>query len=522
MPQERRAERGPPVAAEPANERRASPFRTVRRIALGEDSEIHLASSSRRTSPGTPRWVVVKRLRQDRLADSETRAALVSEVDFVRQLAHPRLPRFFGADAGARSPWFAQEYVDGPDLATLLLEVGKRGRRLDLRAVWQVMFGMAEALQFLHEEAWRSVDGAPEGSPLLHLDLVADNVLVAADGFARLTDLGRGWFVGSDREPPMATRGFTPALAPEQARGQAVDVRSDIFLFGVLFYECLTGRHPFLRDTVHETAREVGRARPLPLETLRPVPPEVAAFVERCLDVAPNGRFSSAAELIVALHALDLPGVDEGQAVLAAEIASVFPGHGGSSRPWVLRGGIFRPPFLPMVLSWLPPPIAGPESPSPAVLPAEGGPVQLGPNTGRVPDPDVEATDAFQHLPEEQVIEPAVAGSAAAAPHAPDTEGAAPTEVPRPPKKRKRRRETAPWLRAGLAAALGAGLTALAFLLFVPRTPELGPTPPRSRTPGARATRRGLWDPSCPQPRPPRSQRPLSRSSFTASPRARG
>ena len=484
-------------AAEAVNERRATAFRTVCRIARGADSEVVLASSSQRTSPGTPRWVALKRLRSDRPHDAETREALRREIELARKLAHPRLPRVFAAEEAGRSPYIAQEYVDGPDLATLLLEVGKRGRRLDLRVAWHVMLGMAEALQFLHRSAWRSVEGAPKGAALLHGDLVADNVLVCVDGTVRLTDLGRAWFVGSDVEPPSATRGFTPALSPEQARGTAVDVQSDIFLFGALFYECLTGRHPFLRDTVHETAREVGRARPVPLERLRPVPPELAALVDRCLDVSPARRYESVQHLIAAMRGLQLPGVSAGDAVLAGEIASVFPGHEGSARPWVLRGGSFRPPFLPMVLSWLPPPIAGPESPGPALAPQPTA-AQLGPDTGRMPRPDLEPTDT----------PPVVDGSARPEPQPADPSVDEDKREDRRPRRRKRRPRgtTVPsqpvpraprpprwapwprfggWARAGLAASLGAGLTALAFLLFVPRTPELRPAlgPPDGAAP---------------------------------------
>ncbi len=318
---------------------------------------------------------------------------------------------------------------------------------------------------------------------------MADNVLVCVDGTVRLTDLGRAWFVGSDVEAPPATRGFTPALSPEQARGKPVAVQSDIFLFGALFYECLTGRHPFLRDTVHETAREVGRARPVPLERLRPVPPELAALVERCLDVAPARRYESAEDLIAAMRGLELPGVSAGDAVLAGEITSVFPGHEGSARPWVLRGGSFRPPFLPMVLSWLPPPIAGPESPVAAPAP-EPTAAQLGPDTGRMQRPEPAPPGA-----------PAQGDSPARASR---PKGVSPiededTQGTERPRRRKRRRTTVPsqavprppatprwaagsrfgvWVWAGLAAALGAGLTALAFLLFVPRTPDLGPGAP--------------------------------------------
>ena len=505
----------PAVAA--VNERRSTPFRTVRVIARGEDAEVVLASSSRRTSPGTPRWVAVKRLRPDRHGDPETRDAFMSEIRMARLLRHPRLPRTFAAEGEGRSPWLAMDYVDGPDLATLLLEASKRGRRLDLRGLWYVMMGVVEALHFLHTEAAAQIPGTPPGSPLLHGDLVPDNVLVSSKGEVRLADLGRAWFVGSDSRQPAGTRGFTPALTPEQARGLPLDARSDIFLFGVLFYEGLTGRHPFLRDTVHETAREVGRARPVPLEALRPVPPELAALVDRCLEGDPKARFQSSDQLMTAMRGLDLPGAEDGRQELAAEIAAAFPAHGSSERPWVLRGGSFHPPFLPMVLSWLPPPIVGPDSVSAVSTPlAAPGPTQLGPDTGRVtkaeagvPPPETEPDFTATEL-----VLPSVPD--AAPPPGPVPIQAAETlPFPQPAlRKKKRRRKSVPaaqtqpsvppraapwdgqsrlaaWLRTAAAGALGAGLTSLVFLLFVPRTPEAptpAPAPSAAEDPAPRAT----------------------------------
>ena len=134
-------------------ERRSSAVRVVRLIARGEDCEVMLAIPSRLTSPGTPRWLALKRLRADRLGDQESRAALRREIELANALHHPNIPGVRDARPEARSPVMASDYIDGPDLATLLLELNKRGRRLDLRCAIGVVSAVAEALRYLHEDA---------------------------------------------------------------------------------------------------------------------------------------------------------------------------------------------------------------------------------------------------------------------------------------------------------------------------------------------------------------------------------
>ena len=361
-----------PVSAGRSLQRRRDPYRTLRRIARGEMSEIVLAEPASRSGSG---WVVIKRLRAERQGDEESVSALRREIELAGRLVHPRLPRVRERRIEGASPWMAMEYIDGPDLARVLLELGKRDRRLDLRSVHAVLVAVVDALRFLHEKAGALLGGGAQGRPVLHNAVGPQNTLVGAHGDVRLADLGHAWFSGRNQPRARTTIGMMSSLTPEALRDQPVSERTDIFLVGVLLYECLTGRHPFLRDTVQETAREVGRGAPTPVDVLRPVPPELSDLTHRCLAVDPAERPASMAELADALARLPLPGREDGTRVLVKELRALFPEHNDASRPWVLRGRGFHPSFLPMVSSWLPAPNSTLDLVSPPSV--EGRPARL-------------------------------------------------------------------------------------------------------------------------------------------------
>lgn len=361
-----------PVSAGRSLQRRRDPYRPLRRIARGEMSELVLAEPASRSGAG---WVVIKRLRAERQGDDESVSALRREIELAGRLVHPRLPRVRERRIEGVSPWMAMEYVDGPDLARVLLELGKRDRRLDLRSVHAVLVAVVDALRFLHEKAGALLGGGAQGRPVLHNAVGPQNILVGAHGDVRLADLGHAWFTGRNQPRARTTIGLMSSLTPEALRDQPVSERTDIFLVGGLLYECLTGRHPFLRDTVQETAREVGRGAPVPVDALRPVPPELSDLTHRCLAIDPAARPASMAELADALARLPLPGREDGTRVLVKELRALFPEHNDASRPWVLRGRGFHPSFLPMVSSWLPAPNSTLDLVSPPSV--EGRPARL-------------------------------------------------------------------------------------------------------------------------------------------------
>lgn len=441
------------LAASRTLDRRLPTHRVLRRIAKGERTEVVLAEPLE--AGAGARWVALKRLLPGMLGDEEATLALRREIELAGRLQHPRLPRILDRRIEGRAPWMTMEYVDGPDLSRLLLELGRRGKQLDLASVLVVAHGILDGLRYLHREAGDHLGGPSTGLPVLHGDLSPANVLLTAAGDVKIADLGRAWVGGRTQPAPRTTHLQMASLTPESVRDQPFTERSDVFLVGTVLYECLTGRHPHLQDSVQATARVVGLGEPTPVAHLRPdVPPGLADLVERCLARDPDDRPPSAGTVARELAAL---GLGEDPRALVRELVAVFPAHNDASLPWALRGESFHPPFLPMVLSWLPAPplVEAPGlsswSPPPAEPPWEAQAKLRGAHEV-VPDdePEDEDVDTLRDDDEEPVA-------------APTPPPPAPTPPPPGPK----------WWGIGIGAGLGALSTALLFALFVPRTPSV-------------------------------------------------
>ena len=143
---------------------------------------------------------------------------------------------------------------------------------------------------------------------IIHRDLKPENVVITPDGTAKLMDFGLARHTASDDEEPLLT-GTVFYLAPEQARGQVVDARADLYALGVLLYEAVTGRLPFTGDDPLNVIAQHLSAQPVPPRELRPdLPPALEAIILRLLAKNPDDRFATAHEVKVALAAIPTDG----------------------------------------------------------------------------------------------------------------------------------------------------------------------------------------------------------------------
>jgi len=248
------------------------------------------------------RFVALKVLPPDKSSDPDRRKRFLQEAKSASALNHPGIVSVFDVLSVDGEDVLVMELVEGETLDDLLAR-----RRPSLGQALGLAARIADAL------------GRAHAAGIVHRDLKPSNVMVTSDGVKvldfGLAKLGETLFPGS--EAPTATSddlaltrervilGTFGWMSPEQASGQPVDSRSDIFAFGILLYQLLTGRHPFRRATTVETLEAIREEEVEPPSRLVPdLPPEVERTVLRCLHKNPARRWQSLSDLGVMLQDL--------------------------------------------------------------------------------------------------------------------------------------------------------------------------------------------------------------------------
>jgi beta-lactam-binding protein with PASTA domain/tRNA A-37 threonylcarbamoyl transferase component Bud32 len=203
------------------------------------------------------------------------------EAQAAAKLSHPNIVPVFdwGEDAGAY--FIVMEYVEGRPLSALLRE---RGPLEPVRAA-EIASQVAAALASAHRHG------------VVHRDIKPGNVLITDDGQVKVTDFGIARAINTEDSLTQtgAVMGTATYFSPEQAEGLSVDARSDIYSLGVVLFEMLTGRPPFLGDTpVSVASKHVRDAPPTPRELLETVPVELEAVVMKAMAKQPAQRYQGA------------------------------------------------------------------------------------------------------------------------------------------------------------------------------------------------------------------------------------
>ncbi len=273
-------------------------YELERKLAQGGMGEIHLA---RQAGPGGfSRKCVIKRMHAEVSQDPSFVQMFLAEARVTAHLNHPNIAQLydFGQEAGAY--YLAMEYVPGVSVAALNRWHLEQKRFVPTDATLKILSEAARALHYAHTAL--DDDGRPLG--LVHRDVSPGNILVSTSGTVKLIDFG----VAKVAQAAVKTqngvvKGKIQFMAPEQAAGQPVDGRTDVYSLGLVAYELLSGRRAFLGGQV-EVVLAMGRNQFAPIDQARPgLKPSLCSVVTKALATKPADRFASAAEFAKALDA---------------------------------------------------------------------------------------------------------------------------------------------------------------------------------------------------------------------------
>ena len=275
-------------------------YRLVRHLASGAMGNVFEALYC--PEGGFERRVAIKRIHSHLAQQRKFVDGFRREAELCSRLAHPNVIQVMDFGKIGQTYFLAMEFVDGMTLGELAERAWSTGRVLAPSLVAHVGREILEGLAHAHEA--RAADGGP--LRIVHRDLCPQNVLLSANGEVKLTDFGVARALKDASVTDTRTvAGHIAYMAPEQARGESVDARADLFPLGVTLWELLVGRRLFRRDNEAATLTALmSGAVPRASVERRGLDASWDAFLTRALARAPSERFQSAAQMAEALAAL--------------------------------------------------------------------------------------------------------------------------------------------------------------------------------------------------------------------------
>jgi Tol biopolymer transport system component/tRNA A-37 threonylcarbamoyl transferase component Bud32 len=285
------------------------PYEILSLLGAGGMGEVYRARDSR-----LKREVAIKVLPQALSLDSDRLRRFEQEALATAALNHPNILAVFDIGTHEGAPYVVSELLEGETLRERL-----RGGSMAVRKTLDYALQIAHGLAAAHEKG------------IIHRDLKPENLFVTKDGRVKILDFGLAKLTqpegGMHTSLPTMTHateagmvmGTAGYMSPEQVRGVAVDARSDIFSFGAILYEMLSGKRAFHRDTAADTMSAILKEDPPDVtETCRNVSPALERIVQHCLEKNPESRFHSASDIAFDLeHLSGLSGTSARVAAVA-------------------------------------------------------------------------------------------------------------------------------------------------------------------------------------------------------------
>lgn len=311
-------------------------YKIISAVGKGGMGEVYKAHDSR-----LDREVAIKVLPSEMSGDEDRLRRFEREAKATSALNHPNILTVHDIGEFGGAPFIVSELLDGEELRERLDE-----GQIPLRKVTEYAQQIVSGLSAAHEKG------------IVHRDLKPENLFITKDDRVKILDFGlaklsdRGASAGGQSGNEDATRkaltnpgvvmGTVGYMSPEQVRGHKTDHRSDIFSFGLILYEMITGRRAFQHETMAETMSAILKEEPEEITDSNPnISPSLERIVRRCLEKKPDRRFQSTADLGFALESLSAPTSSSGTNMTTA-VSTIGPETERSPWkgriPWIAAG----------------------------------------------------------------------------------------------------------------------------------------------------------------------------------------
>ena len=223
--------------------------------------------------------------------DKEVRQRFQQEAQFVGNLVHRNITLVFDFGVEGDIPYIVQEFLTGYDVDELV----NAGVLTDPKTVASILLQVCEGLEFAHTRG------------IVHRDIKPSNIRVLEDGTVKIMDFGiaKSLEGSSNLTQTGIALGTAGYLAPEQIQGGTVDPRTDIFAFGVVAYELVTGKRPFQGTSLSNVLYQILNDQPAdPSDLTTECPPELQTIIKRCMAKDPNDRYQNVRQVLDALKSV--------------------------------------------------------------------------------------------------------------------------------------------------------------------------------------------------------------------------
>jgi len=296
-----------------------SHYHIVGRLGVGATGEVYLAEDTRLS-----RFVAIKFLTPEGPAENETRRRFLREARAVAALNHPNIASILEVDQEGEQTFIVMQYIEGETLAARL-----GGKALELEEALDVAMQVADALAEAHSYG------------IIHRDIKPQNIMITPRGRAKVMDFSLAkvakarqfprQFPGEDADSQSLTSelgvyiGTVPYMSPEQLRGEILDARTDIFSLGIVVYEMVAGRLPFLGKSVTDIMAAILYQEPAPLARSS-TPIELQRILDKALSKVRDDRYQTSSDLLIDLKILrDKITAKEPRASVASNWAAELP-----------------------------------------------------------------------------------------------------------------------------------------------------------------------------------------------------